>query len=67
MQWLYAATRVVSRGAIAFSGSVLTAGKAEPFGLKFESEQATLLAVALLLLSLSSFRLENWLKRQLDS
>lgn len=64
MTWLYNAFRVLSRVSLAFAGPVLTAGKAEPFGLKFESEQATLLAVGLLVLSFLSFNAESWAKRR---
>ena len=64
MLFLYDALRVLSRAFAAGVISTLFTGKAEPFGVKFEEGQATLLAAGLAILSFLAFIAESWAKKK---
>jgi hypothetical protein len=62
--WLYNVCRAVARGGVAGAAGVLLNGKAEPLGMKFDGEQAALLAAGLLCAAWLVFCAESELKRR---
>jgi len=64
MVWLYNLLRALSRGPAAGAVGVLLNGKAEPFGLKFESGIAGLLSFGLFVAAFLIFSAETWAKKR---
>jgi hypothetical protein len=61
---LYNAFRAVARGGVAGAAGVFLNGKAEPLGLRFDGEQATLLSIGLMVLAWLTFCAESWAKKR---
>jgi hypothetical protein len=64
MLWLHNVLRQSARGLAAGSVGLLLNGKAEPFGMKFDGVEATVLATVLFIAGVLVGRMQDWLEKR---